>query len=164
MAPSSSASSAIHASGCYTTTAIRKGARVANNTGPLLTRGRGRRCLQHSAHHYLFGLGRRLVVIDGNARRCTSTTVCDPPTARPSRKAAACGSRLSEDSPRRGITLRLLLYDGDEDGAVSAIGGAASCRGTNVSGKEVKRRAKAAAKKAGRRKGRGKDPKNREQR
>jgi len=62
-------SSAIHASGCYTTTAIRKGRRVAEYTGPRLTKAEADAAYENSSITYLFGLGDGSVVIDG---QCTA--------------------------------------------------------------------------------------------
>ena len=50
-------SSAIHAAGCYATTAIRKGTRVAEYTGPRLTKAEADARYEESPITYLFGLG-----------------------------------------------------------------------------------------------------------
>src|ERR1017187_2258653 len=58
--------SAIHAAGCYPTSAIRKGARVSEYTGHPLTKAAADRIYQDSPITYLFGLGDGSVVIDGH--------------------------------------------------------------------------------------------------
>ena len=59
-------SSAIHAAGCYTTTPICKGARVAEYTGPRLSKSEADACYENAPITYLFGLGRGEMVIDGH--------------------------------------------------------------------------------------------------
>ena len=59
-------SSAIHAAGCYTTTPIRKGARVVEYTGPRLRKAEADQLYEDSPITYLFGIGTRSIVIDGH--------------------------------------------------------------------------------------------------
>jgi len=59
-------SSAIHAAGCYTTAAVRKGVRVAEYTGPRLTKDEADAANEDSPITYLFGLGDGSMVIDGH--------------------------------------------------------------------------------------------------
>ncbi|MGO9319046.1 MAG: SET domain-containing protein [Terracidiphilus sp.] len=139
-------SSAIHASGCYTTTAIRKGRRVAEYTGPRLTRAEADAAYENSSITYLFGLGDGSVVIDG---KCTAMYInhsCDPNC-----ESVEIGGRvwikaIRNIAPGEEITYDYCLYDGDADEAHCNCG-SANCRGTMYSKKEVRRR-KAAAKKA----------------
>jgi SET domain-containing protein len=146
-------SSAIHASGCYTTTAIRKGARVAEYTGPLLTRAEADAAYKHSRITYLFGLGDGSVVIDGHCTAMYINHSCDPNCETVEKGGRVWIKAIKKIAGGEEITYDYCLYDGDEDGAVCNCG-AASCRGTMYSEEEVKRR-KAAAKKAAK-KGRGK--------
>ena len=62
-------SSAIHAAGCYTTTAIRKGSRVAEYTGHLMSKEEADQRYEESPITYLFGLGDGSMVIDGRITR-----------------------------------------------------------------------------------------------
>src|ERR1700692_3019093 len=59
-------SSAIHAAGCYTTTRIPKGKRVAEYTGPRLSKDEADVLYEASPITYLFGLGDGSTVIDGH--------------------------------------------------------------------------------------------------
>jgi hypothetical protein len=140
-------SSAIHAAGCYTTTPIRKGARVAEYTGHRLTKAEADQAYEASPITYLFGLGRGAEVIDGHCMAMFINHSC----------AANCESSEEEDrvwitALRRieageEITYDYCLYDGGEDEAVCNCG-AKNCRGTMYSPEEVKRRRPSAAKKA----------------
>lgn len=80
-------SSAIHAAGCYSTTAIRKGERVAEYTGPRLTRAEADLAYKNAPVTYLFGLGDGSVVIDGQCTAMYISTTVATPTARPARKS-----------------------------------------------------------------------------
>jgi len=70
-------SSAIHAAGCYTTAPIRKGARVAEYTGHLLTKAEADQAYEASPITYLFGLGDGSVVIDGHSAAMFINHSCD---------------------------------------------------------------------------------------
>jgi hypothetical protein len=139
-------SSAIHAAGCYTTTPIAKGARVAEYTGHRLTKAEADAAYEASPITYLFGLGCGEEVIDGHCMAMFINHSC----------AANCES--SEEDGRVWITaLRTIeageeitydycLYDGGDDEAACNCG-AANCCGTMYSKEEVKRRRQTAAKK-----------------
>jgi hypothetical protein len=139
-------SSAIHASGCYTTTAIRKGRRVAEYTGPRITKAEADAAYENSSITYLFGLGDGSVVIDG---QCTAMYINH--SCNPNCESVEIGGRvwiksIRNIAPGEELTYDYCLYDGD-DGEALCNCGAAKCRGTLYSKEEVKRR-KAAAKKA----------------
>ena len=139
-------SSAIHSTGCFTTTAIRKGRRVAEYTGPRITKAEADVAYEHSAITYLFGLGDGSVVIDGQGTAKYINHSCDPNC-----ESVEVGGRIWIKSirniaPGEEITYDYCLYDGD-DGEAKCNCGAAKCRGTMYSKEEVRRR-KAAAKRA----------------
>jgi len=141
-------SSAIHAAGCYTTTAIRKGTRVAEYTGHLLTKAEADIRYEDSTITYLFGLGDGHMVIDGHAAAMFINHSC----------AANC--ETSEEAGRvwirtlrpikagEEITYDYCLYDGGDEEARCNCG-AATCRGTMYSPAEIKRRQRAAKKAVG---------------
>jgi hypothetical protein len=139
-------SSDIHASGCFTTTAIRKGARVAEYTGPLLTKAEADAAYKNARITYLFGLGDGSMVIDG---QCTAKYInhsCEPNCESVEKNGRVWIKAIKNIAAGEEITYDYCLYDGDEDEAVCNCG-AVNCRGTMYSEEEVKRR-KAAAKKA----------------
>jgi uncharacterized protein len=139
-------SSAIHAAGCYTTTDLRKGARVAEYTGRRISKEEADSNYEESPVTYLFGLGDGEIVIDGHCAAMFINHSC----------AANC--ETSEESGRvwikaikaikagEEITYDYCLYDGGDDEAICNCG-AKSCRGTMYSKDEIKRR-KAAAKRS----------------
>jgi SET domain-containing protein len=139
-------SSAIHAAGGFSTTDLRKGARVAEYTGYRLTKEEADARYQDSPLTYLFGLGDGSVVIDGHcaamfinhscAANCETSEVDGRVWITALRKIAA-GEELTYD---------YCLYDGGDDPALCNCG-AANCRGTMYSPEEIKRR-QAAAKRA----------------
>src|SRR5215475_7553101 len=71
-------SSAIHAAGCYTTSPIRKGARVVEYTGPRIQKSEADRLYEDSPITYLFGIGSRSTVIDGHGAAMFLNHSCDP--------------------------------------------------------------------------------------
>jgi SET domain-containing protein len=142
-------SSAIHAAGCYTTTPIRKGARVAEYTGHPLTKAEADQAYEASPITYLFGLGDGSVVIDGHSAAMFINHSCDANCETSEEKGRIWIKAIRRIAAGEEITYDYCLYDGGEDEALCNCG-AKKCRGTMYSKEEVKRR-KAAAKKAGKR-------------
>jgi len=140
--------SAIHASGCYTTTAIRKGERVAEYTGTRLTKAEADAACKNSSITYLFGLGDGSVVIDGQCTAMYINHSCDPNCETSEEDGRVWINAIRNIAPGEELTYDYCLYDsGPGDGEALCNCGAAKCRGTMYSKEEVKRR-KAAAKKA----------------
>jgi hypothetical protein len=139
-------SSAIHAAGCYTTTPIRKGARVAEYTGHPLTKAEADQAYEASPITYLFGLGDGSVVIDGHSAAMFINHSCDANCETSEEKGRIWIKAIRRIAAGKEITYDYCLYDGGEDEALCNCG-AKKCRGTMYSKEEVKRR-KAAAKKA----------------
>jgi SET domain-containing protein len=138
-------SSSIHAAGCYTTTTIRKGARVAEYTGPRLAKAEADARYDQLPVTYLFGLGDGSVVIDGHCMAMFINHSCDPNCETEEMKGRVWIKAIRKIAAGEEITYDYCLYDGDEGDAVCNCG-AKKCRGTMYSAKEVHRR-KAAAKK-----------------
>ncbi len=139
-------SSAIHAAGCYTTTAIRKGARVAEYTGPRLTKAEADQAYEDSPITYLFGLGNGSIVIDGHCTAMFINHSCDANCETSEEDGHVWIKAIKNIAAGDEITYDYCLYDGGDDEALCNCG-AAKCRGTMYSKEEIKRR-KAAAKKA----------------
>ncbi|MGA2888755.1 MAG: SET domain-containing protein-lysine N-methyltransferase [Terracidiphilus sp.] len=137
-------SSAIHAAGCYTTTVIRKGERVAEYTGHRLTRDEADAAYANSPITYLFGLGDGSVVIDGHSMAMFINHSCDANCETSEEDGRVWITAIKNIEPGEEITYDYCLYDGDEDEAVCNCG-AGKCRGTMYSKKEIRRR-KAVAK------------------
>jgi uncharacterized protein len=136
-------SSAIHAAGCYTTTPIRKGRRVAEYTGPRLTKAEADALYEDSNLTYLFGLGDGSVVIDGHCMAMFINHSCDPNCETDERNGRVWIRAIRNIPAGAEITYDYCLYDGGEDEAICNCG-ASNCRGTMYSRKETRRRRAAA--------------------
>lgn len=132
-------SSSIHAAGCYTTEAIRKGARVIEYTGHILTRAQADKAYDDSPITYLFGLGRGEMVIDGHSMAMFINHSCDPNCETEEEAGHVWIKAIRNIVPAEEITYDYCLYDGGKDDAVCNCG-ADRCRGTMYSAEEVKRR------------------------
>jgi uncharacterized protein len=143
-------SSAIHAAGCYTTAPVRKGARVAEYTGPRMSKDEADAANEESPITYLFGLGDGSVVIDGHCRAMFINHSCDPNCETEEVKGRVWIKAIRKIEAGEEITYDYCLYDGGEDDAICNCG-AENCRGNMYSPKEIRRR-KAAAKKPAKKK------------
>ncbi len=139
-------SSAIHAAGCYSTSAVRKGTRVAEYTGPRLSKDEADAANEETPITYLFGLGDGTVVIDGHCMAMFINHSCDPNCETEEVKGRVWIRAIRKIEPGEEITYDYCLYDGGDDEAICNCG-AKRCRGTMYSPEEVRRR-KAAARKA----------------
>jgi len=139
-------SSAIHAAGCYSTTLVRKGTRVAEYTGPRLKKDEADAANEESPITYLFGLGDGSVVIDGHCMAMFINHSCDPNCETEEIRGRVWIKAIRKIEPGEEITYDYCLYDGAEDEAICNCG-AKKCRGTMYSPQEIRRR-KAAARRA----------------
>lgn len=140
-------SSAIHAAGCYTTTPIAKGRRVAEYTGHKLSKDQADTAYEASPITYLFGLGDGEIVIDGHCTAMFINHSCDGNC-----ETSEVGGRVWVKSIRpiaagEEITYDYCLYDGGDDEAFCNCG-SKKCRGTMYSPEEIRRRKRAAKKAA----------------
>jgi SET domain-containing protein len=141
-------SSAIHAAGCYTTTAVRKGARVAEYDGPRVTKDEADITYKDATITYLFGLGDGSIVIDGHSTAMFINHSCDPNCETEEADGRVWISAIRHIAAGDEITYDYCLYDGDDEEAVCNCG-AAKCRGTMYSKEEIRRRKGVARKTAG---------------
>lgn len=147
-------SSAIHAAGCYTTTAIPKGRRVAEYTGPRLSKSEADEAYEDSPITYLFGLGNGDIVIDGHCTAMFINHSCDANCETSEIRGRVYIKSLRPIAAGEEITYDYCLYDGGDDEATCNCG-AKKCRGTMYSKEEVRRRKRAAEKAKGARAGKG---------
>jgi hypothetical protein len=138
--------SAIHSTGCFTTTPIRKGARVAEYAGPRLSREEADALYRNSPVTYLFGLGDGSIVIDGQGPARYINHSCDPNCESSEVRGRVWIKAIRKISAGEEITYDYCLYDGREDEALCNCG-SRKCRGTMYSKEEIRRR-KAARKAA----------------
>jgi SET domain-containing protein len=132
-------SSAIHAAGCYTTTRIPKGKRVAEYIGPRLSKKQADTLYGDSPLTYLFGLGNGNVVIDGHCVAMFINHSCDPNCETGEEDGRVWITAIKNIAAGAEITYDYCLYDGGDDAAICNCG-AKSCRGTMYSREEVRRR------------------------
>jgi len=140
-------SSAIHAAGCYTAAAIRKGGLVAEYTGYLMTKSEADRHYEDSPVTYLFGLGDGSMVIDGHSAAMFINHSCNPNCETEEIDGRVWIKAIRNIAAGEEITYDYCLYDGGDDEAMCNCG-AKNCRGTMYSPEEVKSRKKAAKKAA----------------
>jgi hypothetical protein len=131
--------SAIHATGCFTTTPIRKGARVAEYTGPRITKEEADARYENSPVTYLFGLGDGSIVIDGEGPAKFINHSCNPNCESSEVRGRVWIKALRKISAGEELTYDYCLYDGGEDEAICNCG-AERCRGTMYSKEEIRRR------------------------
>lgn len=122
-------SSAIHAAGCYTLTPIRKGARVAEYTGPRLTKEEADKWYDQSPITYLFGLGDGRIVIDGHGMAMFINHSCDANCETHEKRGRVWIVATRDIAAGEEITYDYCLYDGQGDDATCNCGTKA-CRGT----------------------------------
>lgn len=138
-------SSEIHAAGCYTTKRIPKGKRVAEYTGPRLTKDEADTLYEDSPLTYLFGLGDGSVVIDGHCMAMFINHSCDPNCETEEMDGRVWISAIKNIPAGAEITYDYCLYDGGDDEAKCNCG-AQNCRGTMYSREEIRKRKAAASK------------------
>ncbi len=139
-------SSAIHAAGCYTTTPIRKGARVAEYTGHRLSKAEADTRYDETPITYLFGLGDGTVVIDGHCMAMFINHSCDPNCETHEENGRVWIKAIRTIAAGEEITYDYCLYDGDDDEALCNCG-TRKCRGTMYSQSESRRRKRVVKKK-----------------
>ena len=140
-------SSAIHAAGCYTTTSIRKGARVAEYTGPRVSKAEADTAYDERPITYLFGLGSGEIVIDGHCMAMFINHSCDANCETSEIRGRVWIKSIRPIAAGEEITYDYCLYDGGDDEAICNCG-AKKCRGTMYSKEEIRRRKRAKEKAA----------------
>jgi uncharacterized protein len=140
-------SSSIHAAGCYTTSAIPKGVKVVEYTGPRISKEEADAHFKDSRITYLFGIGDGTTVINGHGMAMYINHSCNPNCETEELRGRVWIMSLRPIAPGEELTYDYNLYDGDEDDA-RCYCGASNCRQTMYSAEEVARRKKAAKRKA----------------
>jgi SET domain-containing protein len=133
----------IHDAGFYTTTRIPKGKRVAEYTGPRLSKDEADVLYEASPITYLFGLGDGSIVIDGHCMAMFINHSCDPNCETDEEGGRVWIRAIKNIAAGSEITYDYCLYDGGDEAAICNCG-AKNCRGTMYSAEEVRRRKKRA--------------------
>jgi SET domain-containing protein len=140
-------SSDIHAAGCYSTTRILKGRRVAEYTGPRLSKDEADALYEDKPITYLFGLGNGSTVIDGHCMAMFINHSCDPNCESGEEDGRVWIKSIKNIPAGAEITYDYCLYDGGDEAQYCNCG-AETCRGTMYSEEEIRRRKRIAAKAA----------------
>jgi len=136
-------SSSIHAAGCYTTRAVKKGERVCEYDGPRFTKDEADERYADRSITYLFSCGDKGEVIDGFGIAMFINHSCDPNCESEDVEGRIFVKAVRGIAAGEELTYEYNLYDSD-DAEGDCYCGAKKCRGTMFSEAEVKRRAKKA--------------------
>ncbi len=140
-------SSSIHAAGCYTTRAIRKGTRVCEYDGPRMTKEVADLRYAERFVTYLFGYGEGNMVIDGFGTAMFMNHSCAPNCETEDDNGHIYVTALRDIAPGEELVYEYNLYDSDDEVGTCHCG-APNCKGTMFSPLELERRAKLARKAA----------------
>ncbi len=139
-------SSEIHAAGCYTTRPIRKGRRIVEYDGPRMTKAVADIRYADRWVTYLFGYGDGDMVIDGFGTAMFINHCCDPNCETLDEEGHIFIVAMRDIAAGEELTFEYNLWDSDDDDQ-DCYCGVPTCRGTMFSEGELKRRARAAARK-----------------
>ena len=140
-------SSSIHAAGCYTTRPIKKGVRICEYDGQRMSKAAADTRYEGRLVTYLFACDDDLV-IDGFGTAMFLNHCCDPNCeTEQDEDGRIFISAIRDIAAGEELTYEYNLHDSDEDDA-DCYCGAAACRNTMFSDLELKRRARAAKRKA----------------
>lgn len=128
-------SSSIHAAGCYTTSPIRKGQRVVEYFGPLISKKIADEQYDKKPITYLFGVGDGTRVIDGHSMAMFINHSCDPNCESSESRGRIWITAIRDIAAGEEITYDYCLYDGENDD-LSCNCRTARCRGTMLAATE----------------------------
>jgi len=132
--------SRIHATGCYTTVRIKKGAHAVEYTGERLTVEKADELYDGCAETYLFGLSDGKLVIDGDGVAAFINHSCEPNCEVDEIDGRIWIIALRDIAAGEELTYDYNLYDGDDDDISPCTCGAETCRGSLFSPEELARR------------------------
>ena len=141
-------SSAIHAAGCVTLDPVRRGQRILEYDGPRLAKNMADVRYAERIVTYLFGIGEGNMVIDGFGTGMFLNHSCDPNCESENRGDRIFVIATRDIAAGEELVYEYNLYDSDLDDACDCYCGAPQCRGTMFSDLEVKRRARAFARRS----------------
>jgi SET domain-containing protein len=136
-------SSSIHAAGCYTTRAIRKGKRVCEYDGPRFSKDEADERYKDRDITYLFSCGDDGTVIDGFGIAMFINHSCDPNCESENMDGRVYVVAIRNIAAGEELTYEYNLHDSDDEDQ-NCYCGAKKCRGTMFSEDEVKKRARKA--------------------
>jgi uncharacterized protein len=139
-------SSEIHAAGCYTTTAIRKGERVVEYGGDIVSNAEGDLLYKHKDYTYLFALDGGTHMVDGYGMAMYLNHSCAPNCETDQIDGKIWITAMRNIQAGEELTYDYNLFDGE--GEAPCTCGARRCRGTMYSWDEIRKLKKQARKKA----------------
>jgi hypothetical protein len=134
--------SGIHGEGCYTTSVIRRGTRIIEYTGELISNQEADKRYDGREITYLFGLSNGRRVIDGNGVAALINHSCEPNCVAEEIRGRVWISAIRDIHRGEELTYDYNLYDGEGD--VPCRCGARKCRGSLYSVQEIAKRRKLA--------------------
>ena len=134
-------SSEIHAAGCYTTRAIRKGRKVCEYDGPRMPKSEADTRYEDRIVTYLFGFGEGDMVIDGFGAAMFMNHCCEPNCETEEEDGRIFVVALRDIAAGEELVYEYNLWDSDE-ATQDCYCGKPKCRGTMFSPAEVERREK----------------------
>jgi uncharacterized protein len=138
--------SPIHSVGVYTSTPIRKGARVVEYTGPRISAEEADRLYEGALRTYLYGIGDGKIIIDGEGIAAYLNHSCDPNCEVDEIKNRVWIFAIRNIAAGEELLWDYSLYDDDDPAPCYC--GSPKCRGTMYSREWMaKLRRKAARKK-----------------
>jgi len=141
-------SSAIHAAGCVTLDPVRRGQRILEYDGPRLAKNMADIRYAERIVTYLFGIGDGDMVIDGFGTGMFLNHSCDPNCESENRGDRIFVIATRDIAAGEELVYEYNLYDSDLEDTCDCYCGAPQCRGTMFSDLEVKRRARAFARRS----------------
>ena len=138
-------SSQIHAAGCYTTRALRRGQRVCEYDGPRMSKKEANKRYADRIVTYLFGYGVGNAVIDGFGAAMFMNHCCEPNCQTEEEDERIFVVALRDITAGEELVYEYNLWDSDE-ATQDCFCGKPACRGTMFSPAEVERRRKFARK------------------
>ena len=138
-------SSDIHAAGCFALENIAKSTRILEYTGERITKAEGDIRYEGRLFTYLFGVGDGEVVIDGHGMAMFVNHSCDPNCETDEEGGRVYIAAIRDIAAGEELTYDYCLYDGDDEAPCHC--GSKSCRGSMYSPEELKKMARAAARK-----------------
>jgi SET domain-containing protein len=135
--------SKIHSDGCYTTESIKKRELVTEYTGPRITIKEADDIYEKSPRTYLFGLTDGEHVIDGDGVSAFINHSCDANCEADEINGQVLITAIRDIRAGEELCYDYNLYDGELDDESPCFCGAAKCRGSMYSEKELAKRSKA---------------------
>jgi hypothetical protein len=136
-------SSEVHAAGVFATAPIRKGSKVVEYTGPIISKEEGDKVYEHRDITYLFSV-KRGKVIDGHGIAAFINHSCDPNCETDEIRGKIWILATRDIRPGEELTYDYNLFDGDEDDPAICHCKAPKCRGSLYCESELRKRRKMA--------------------